>query len=306
MQSIFNIISIVGDFSNKSITIETNFPVDSTTVNKKNIKVINASSDTIVVYKLSVDDNKIIITLKEWPVIGEKYQVTISSDLKDMLNRTLATPLAKIVQFNSETKYKADIIYPNNNEAIISKNNIVYFAIRRVNPDGSYFSSPNTNLIKPDYMNDIKTNNNKTEAIEEVDFNIKYHFEFASDIAFFDVIKDYTSEYTDGTIELEDGQYYMRTRVIENDMTSDWSDIITFSIVSDIADSKDKILSEAQQNYLDEIFAPVDFFLDEEEELIIVSKSPNGETPSEYYIEFNLDIDKDKLPKQLIAYRRDL
>lgn len=65
MQNIFNITSIVGDFSNKSITIETNFSVDSTTVNKKNIKVINASSDTIVVYKLSVDDNKIIITLKE-------------------------------------------------------------------------------------------------------------------------------------------------------------------------------------------------------------------------------------------------
>ena len=98
----------------------------------------------------------------------------------------------------------------------------------------------------------------------------------------------------------------MRARVIENDMTSDWSDIITFSIVSDIADSKDKILSEAQQNYLDEIFAPVDFFFFFEEELIIVSKSPYGETPSEYYIEFNLDIDKDKLPKQLIAYRRDL
>lgn len=301
MQSVFNILNIVGDYSNKSITIETNFAVDETTANKKNIKIIDASSNTIVVYKISVKDNNIIITLKEWPTTGQKYQVSISDDIRDMLNRTLNAPLVKIVEFNPETKYKVDITYPNNNEALISKDNIVYFAIKRINPDGTFSSSPNTNLIKPDYIKDIK-DNNKAEAIEEVE----YHFEFASDIAFFDIIKEYTSEYTDGTIELEDGQYFMRARIIENGMASDWSETITFSIVSDTSNLKDDVLSETQKDYLNEIFAPVDFFLDNDDELVIVSNSPNGETPNEYYIEFNIDIDTEKLPKQLIAYRRDL
>lgn len=65
MQSIFNVTSIIGNYSNKIITIETNFAVDKTTVTKKTVKVVTAESGTIVIYKLSVDDNKIIITLKE-------------------------------------------------------------------------------------------------------------------------------------------------------------------------------------------------------------------------------------------------
>lgn len=53
------------------------------------------------------------------------------------------------------------------------------------------------------------------------------------------------------------------------------------------------------------MLAPVDFFLEEDEVMEIVSRSENGETLSEFYIEFNLDIDPNSLPTQLIAYRRD-
>ena len=38
MQSIFNITSIIGDYSNKTITITTTFTVDKTTVNKEKLK----------------------------------------------------------------------------------------------------------------------------------------------------------------------------------------------------------------------------------------------------------------------------
>ena len=57
MQSIFNITSIIGDYSNKTITITTTFTVDKTTVNKKNVEIADASSGTTVIYKLSVDDS---------------------------------------------------------------------------------------------------------------------------------------------------------------------------------------------------------------------------------------------------------
>nr|DAH94647.1 MAG TPA: hypothetical protein [Bacteriophage sp.] len=65
MQSVFNVTSIVGDYTNKRITIETNFTVDKDTVNKRNVKVVDALSGTTVVYKLSVDKKNIIITLKD-------------------------------------------------------------------------------------------------------------------------------------------------------------------------------------------------------------------------------------------------
>lgn len=65
MQNIFNVTSIFGDYSNKEIVIETNFAVDKATVTKKTVKVVTAESGTIVIYKLSTNENKIIITLKE-------------------------------------------------------------------------------------------------------------------------------------------------------------------------------------------------------------------------------------------------
>lgn len=65
MQSVFNVTSIVGDYTNKRITIETNFTVDKDTVNKRNVKVVDALSGTTVIYKLSVDKKNIIITLKD-------------------------------------------------------------------------------------------------------------------------------------------------------------------------------------------------------------------------------------------------
>ena len=65
MQSLFNVTSIDTDYSNKQIIIKTTFSVEPKTVNRKNVEVATASSGTAVIYKLSVDDDKIIVTLKD-------------------------------------------------------------------------------------------------------------------------------------------------------------------------------------------------------------------------------------------------
>ena len=75
---------------------------------------------------------------------------------------------------------------------------------------------------------------------------------------------------------------------------------------NEINDCLDDLLKESQKEYIEDVLAPIDFFLGEDEEIEIVSNSNNGFTYPEFYIEFNIDIDKDKLPSQLIAYRRDL
>ena len=307
MHSVFNVTSIAGDYSNKTITIQTNYIVDESTVNKQNVKLVDASSGTTIIYKLSTDKDKIIITLKEWPIPNNTYQVNVTF-IKDKLGRDLVYPLTKNIEFKADTKLKARIVYPQNNEAVKREHNLVYFSIHQINADETITAKPKPELQKimnlPIHNEDV-SDNSTIEAILGVESDIKYHIEFASDIAFSYIVKDYISEFTDGLIELDNGQYYARARIIEDEMHGDWSETVTFTVAPDTCEHNN-ILSEAQKQYLDEVFAPVDFFLDDEEDLVLVSKSPNGETLSEFYIEFNLDLDPDSIPKQIIAYRRNL
>lgn len=311
MQSIFNVTSITGDYANKKIIILTTFTVDSTTVNKKNVNVCEASSGTIVIYKLSVEDNKIIITLKEWPSTSDLYQITVKN-LKDTLGRELITNVSKDIKFNVESKYKAEITSPVNNEAVLSQHGLLNFSICRINEDNTITTNIDKELKKsislPTYSSNLKKP--EKEAILDSEADISYEFQFASDMAFFNIVKEYKSEYTSGSIELDNGQYYMRARVVEQKTKiGDWSDTITFTLVPDCLDIKDDELSdfltEAEKDYLNDVLAPVEMFLSDETELKILSTSMNGEDIDEFYIEFNLDLDKSTLPEKIIAYRRD-
>lgn len=306
MQSIFNITSITPDYTNKLITIKTTFKVDPDTVNRKNVQVISASSGTTVLYKLSVDDDKIIVNLKDWPELDSYYVVKIDK-IKDKLNRDLIHPISKDIVFSADTKLKVTIESPNNNEAVKQQHNLVYFSIKQVNPDGStsIHPMPELNPSTPELPESEEETGLSKEAVLEDESDVTYHFEFASDIAFFDIVKDYKSKYTNGYILLDNSQYYLRARVIQNGMNGDWSDIITFTVVPDVSECDD-ILSEAKKEYLDDIMAPVEFFLEPDEMLEMVSRSNNGVTYPEFFIEFNKDIDPEKLPENIIAYRRDL
>lgn len=288
MQSVFNITSITGDYSNKTITIITTFAVDKDTVNKKNVVLADASSGTTVIYKLSVEDKNIIITLKDWPLEDSSYQVNVTN-IKDMLGRDLVTPLTKMIIFKADTKLKARILTPINNEGVKAKHNLIYYSIEQLNPNGS-----------------TTVNNRPEEAIVEDESDVKYQFEFASDIAFFNIVKSISSQYTDGYIQLDNAQYYFRARIIENEYYSDWSDTITFTVIPEACTDTDDTLTDNQKEYLDKVLAPIDFFLDDEEDIQIVSRTSNGNTDNEFYIEFNMDIDPESLPDKIIAYRRDL
>lgn len=304
MQSIFNITSVTPDYSNKQIVIQTTFRVDKDTVNKKNVSVTSAESGITVVYKLSVDEDKIIITLKDWPDLDTYYVVKVTK-IKDMLNRDLIHPLSKDIYFKPETALKCIIESPKNNEAVKEQHKLVYFSIKQVNSDGTMASHPMPVPINPELPPQDESELASKEAVLEDESDIMYHFEFASDTAFFDIVKDYKSNYTDGYITLDNAQYFMRARVIENGLQGDWSDVITFTVIPETA--CDVELEQAKQDYLDDIFAPVDFFVNGlEEPFEIVSQSENGKTFPEFFIEFSKDIDESKLPETLIAYRRDL
>lgn len=306
MQSLFNITSIEPDYSNKKIIIVTTFAVEKKTVNRKNIELIDASSGTAAIYKLSVDDDKIIITLKDWPSLDHGYLVKVTN-IKDKLNRDLVSPINKEIMFYSNTKLKVKIVSPNNNEALIRQHNLINFSIKQINSDGSETEKPMPPVTVPNPSLPNEDDSECKEAMTEDELNVMYHFEFASDIAFFDIVKDYKTPYTEGYVQLDNGQYYMRCRVVENDMNGDWSETITFAVIPDMQNEEDNSLSKEKQDYINDMLAPIDFFLDEDDAIFeIVSHSNNGVTYPEFYIEFNKDIDINKLPDSIIAYRRDL
>ena len=305
MQSLFNVTSIDTDYSNKQIIITTTSTVEKKTVNRKNIDIVAASSGTSVIYKLSVDDDKIIVTLKDWPDLENYYLIKITN-IKDKLNRDLINPITKQIMFYSDTKLKVKITSPNNNEALIKQHNLINFSIKQINPDGTETVNPMpVSDINPSLPN--KDASGDKEAMTEDELNVMYHFEFASDIAFFNIVKDYKTPYTDGYVQLENGQYYIRCRVIENNMNGDWSDTVTFTIVPDLCSNEDEEISQAKKDYINDIMAPVEFFLDDVDDIFeILSHSNNGVTYPEFYIKFNKDIDTENLPDSIIAYRRDL
>ena len=304
MQSLFNVTSINTDYTNKQIIIKTTFSLEPKTVNKKNVEIVSASSGAAVIYKLSVDDDKIIVTLKDWPDLDENYYIVKIVNIKDKLNRDLIHPITKNVMFKADTKLKIIILNPNDNEAVVKQHNVVNFSIKQINPDGSETVKPIPDSDDTPSLPNEETG--KKEAMTEEELDVTYHFEFASDIAFFDIVKEYKTPYTEGFIQLDNGQYYMRARAIEGDMNGDWSPVHTFTVVPDVCSEELDELSQAKKDYIDEIMAPVEFFLDEEDLFEIISHSNNGVTYPEFYIEFSKNIDADKLPDSIIAYRRDL
>ena len=304
MQSLFNVTSINTDYTNKQIIIKTTFSIEPKTVNKKNVEIVSASSGAAVIYKLSVDDDKIIVTLKDWPDLDENYYIVKIVNIKDKLNRDLIHPITQNVMFKADTKLKIIILNPNGNEAVVKQHNVVNFSIKQINPDGSETVKPIPDSDDTPSLPNEETG--KKEAMTEEELDVTYHFEFASDIAFFDIVKEYKTPYTEGFIQLDNGQYYMRARAIEGDMNGDWSPVHTFTVVPDVCSEELDELSQAKKDYIDEIMAPVEFFLDEEDLFEIISHSNNGVTYPEFYIEFSKNIDADKLPDSIIAYRRDL
>ena len=304
MQSLFNVTSINTDYTNKQIIIKTTFSIEPKTVNKKNVEIVSASSGAAVIYKLSVNDDKIIVTLKDWPDLDENYYIVKIVNIKDKLNRDLIHSITKNVMFKADTKLKIIILNPNDNEAVVKQHNVVNFSIKQINPDGSETVKPIPDSDDTPSLPNEETG--KKEAMTEEELDVTYHFEFASDIAFFDIVKEYKTPYTEGFIQLDNGQYYMRARAIEGDMNGDWSPVHTFTVVPDVCSEELDELSQAKKDYIDEIMAPVEFFLDEEDLFEIISHSNNGVTYPEFYIEFSKNIDADKLPDSIIAYRRDL
>lgn len=254
----FCVTSIYTDLSLKRIVIETNFKVNPETVNYKTVKLINTESGLQQNYKLKVEDKNIILIFNEWPSLSTTYNLQIS-DIVDVLKRPLNTPVSKEIIFVSDVKSKVQVVKPVHNEAL------------------------KTSPIE------IEIN-----AISEEEEGIQYRFEISSDVAFFNIEKSILSPDTKVSVDLDNGQYYLRSRAETQNEFGDWSNVVTFVVVASVSCENNPI---EDSDFIEDILISNEFFMDEEIETQILEKTPNGTTDSEFYIVLNKNIDISSIPR---------
>lgn len=246
----FCITSIYTDLSLKQVIIETNFKVEENTVNLETVQLVNYDSGSLENYKLQVKEKNIVLILNEWPSQDIQYLIKVT-DIKDMLGRSMNSPVSKKIVFVSDIKSKVDIVKPVNNEALTTK------------------------------IIEIEIN-----AISEEEQVLNYRYEISSDVAFFNMINVVETKDLKTKIELSDGQYYLRARAQGEKDYGDWSEVVTFTVVTNVVcgctDDNDK--------FLDDVLLASDFFGEEIEETTILESTKNGTVDNEYYIILNKDI----------------
>lgn len=126
-----------------------------------------------------------------------------------------------------------------------------------------------------------------------------YFIQIARDVAFIEMVLETTTDRRKTDLKaLENGQYYIRARVerVVDDkrMYGKWSEVVTFISFNKGQDSPGDT---------EDIFDPSEpeYF----EEITIIDKPINGETPESILIEFSGEIDPDFIDN-IIVIRRDI
>lgn len=281
MKSEFCIIIVDASIANRQVIIETNFRIDDTSLTKENVKFINANTGLLEAYELKADGKKVIVQLFQEPQLNKKYILQVSG-IKDMLSRTLNSPLSKDMYFHSAVKTKPKIISP-----------VQGFAFR-------------TNIVEIEI-----------DVISEENESLDYCYEISSDVTFFNIVKTITSHERNITTTLDnDGQYYFRARAVSKeskDDFSEWTEVSTFIVVS----TEDSTRND-NNKFLEDIVEDMDFFYDEETSPKILDKTLDGTLVRGWYsvmlssnIDFDFideDITEEGVVKigEIVGYKEDL
>ena len=247
----FSIISIDTVIQKKQITIEANKAINNMNDENIIIQVYERETKTPMLFDHSIDFDKLIITLKEWPIPNTDYIVGVTG-ITSVTGDELDSNIKKRVRFDSK---------------VLSK----------------------VKIASPAMFEEAKALNVKlTEVYERPEDIInKFYIEVSSDNAFFDVTNRTTIDKDTVTLSLkQNGQYYIRARVQSDETNfSAWSPIISFIYGSKVVPS-DPITPEDE----DHGEADIDVDLGEDdlepvidisEPFIITDYPDQGVTPEE-------------------------
>lgn len=268
----FCITGIVTSVSEKTITIQTNFSLNKSSITRRNVKV-NYGDGSICDYTVACDNKNIIITFTDWLSPNTQYFLYVSK-IEDALNRTLRSPFEKIITIQSGIVNKVAILKPVNNEAI--KNNIIEIEVKATPED------------------DIK----------------QFYYEISSDVAFSNIIESITTKdnfITVSNTNFESGQYFVRCRVqdADNNLFGNWSEPIGFIYIKEDINKPNTTNNCEHDEFIDEMLS-VDSIIMEMNPLTILSGPNHGSTDESIFITFDRPIDPKSLPSVITLTRRDL
>lgn len=304
----FSVTYITANFSDKTITIHTNFIVDKTTVNFNTVKffiTINGENKLLTDYTLTCDGKDMIIELNEYPYEDDEYYIFIKG-IRDRLGRELSEPYMKNVSFSPNIATKLIIQAPEDQAAIKSK---------KVHVEVTILDDDEYTLKLIDDASDmvIFSESDLTEMLE-LSQNV-VRLQISTDKKFYkkeDIILEEHNSTSSNPYKVtannmarigntlsfdllffEDQQYFIRARLESREdehFFGSWSDMIGFMV-------KSESLLDPTESYMEDMLFSDVIFADEYKELELLSKTDESCTDQEFYMEFNkpVKLDKDML-----------
>lgn len=266
----FSITEVKPDYSNKQIVISTNFKLDASTVNTSTVELFESEIGNKTEYSVYVNMKTITIKFDDYPKF-DTYYLKIEG-IKDALQRSLSCFYSELIYFNSKIKDKLSILAPIHQETL--NNKLVQFKVRsteKLTPEYIYIIEVSDNIS---FVHNVKKITANGVALLEKESESENDITFTAEIDF-------------------EGQVFARARAhVSEEIFGDWSEIISFNIITAHMDSLDTNFMEDYVNTQD-IFDEISFR--EIEPVEILDKSELGTNDGVLYLEFNKDI---KLPEQ--------
>lgn len=305
----FSVTDTVANFSDKTITINTNFILDKTTVNFNTVKffiTINGENKLLTDYVLTCDGKSMKIELNEYPYEDDQYYIFIKG-VRDRLGRELGEPYMKTVSFSPNIATKLIIQAPEDMAAIKSKKVHVEvtildddeYTLKLIDDASDIVLFSESDL---DEMLELSHNTVRLEVSTDKKFYKKEHILFGEHDATSsnvykisaDNIARVGNTLSFDLIFFEDQQYFIRARLESREdehFFGIWSDIISFMVVSESP-------IDSTESYMDEMIFSDVLFDDGTKPLELISKTDEACTDQEFYMEFNKPV---KLNKDMLT-----
>lgn len=304
----FSVCETVANFSDKTVTIMTNFILDRTTITPENVKffiTIDGQNKLLTNYTLSCSGKNIMIELNEYPYEGDQYYVFVKG-IRDRLGRELYEPYMKTVVFSPNIATKLIIQAPEDMAAIKSK---------RIHVEVTILDDDEYTLKLIDDASDIVLfSESDLQEMLELSTNT-VHLEVSTDNKFYKKEDIYLEEHSARSTNVykvsadnvarigntlsfdlmffEDQKYFIRARLESKENEhyfGCWSQPVGFMV-------KAESLLDDSERYMDEMLFSETIFDEEYKPVELVSKTDESVTDQEFYIEFNkpVKITKDML-----------
>lgn len=271
----FTVVSVSAAAFEKKIIIECSYEINEKTVKPDSLIVSTLSGDHIE-YSYKVENEFIIINLKEWPQVNSVYQIIIDGTIENIIGENLESSLRKKIMFKTEMKSRPVIVSPHNFEK----------------------------------LQELAFSFDDEDGIGE------YYVEIADNQRFYDCfIEEIVMQKTFVPVlpELKAGQYYLRVRCQKGEEFGPWSKILTFIYkdvcLEDYPEDPGPSANATVPSAWDDLYTTGHNILDSKGEVVpkaellqmpaievedmleVVTTPESGETPSSFLFEFDRDLD---------------